>query len=75
MECCTEDGAPVDVACLDFAKAFDSVPHQKLLCKLRGYGIHGKLLEWIKAFLVGRRQKVMIRGSKSAWSPVTSGIP
>lgn len=70
-----ETGDPVDVAYLDFAKAFDSVPHQRLLSKLWSYGVRGKLLEWIRAFLVGRRQRVVIQGSKSVWVPVTSGIP
>ena len=70
-----EDGDPVDVAYLDFSKAFDSVPHQRLLRKLSAYGISGKLLDWIEAFLVGRRQRVVVQGSKSAWAPVTSGIP
>ena len=70
-----EDGDPVDVAYLDFSKAFDSVPHQRLLRKLSAYGISGKLLDWIEAFLVGRGQRVVVQGSKSAWAPVTSGIP
>ena len=70
-----EEGDPVDVVYLDFAKAFDSVPHQRLLCKLESHGISGKLLDWIAAFLVGRQQRVMIQGSKSAWAPVTSGVP
>ena len=70
-----EEGDPVDVVYLDFAKAFDSVPHQRLLCKLKSHGISGELLDWIAAFLVGRRQRVVIQGSKSAWAPVTSGVP
>ena len=48
-----EEGVPVDVACLDFAKAFDSVPHKRLVCKLRAHGINRKLLDWIGAFLIG----------------------
>ena len=70
-----ESGEPVDVAYLDFAKAFDSVPHRRLLGKLHAYGIRGKLLDWISAFLIDRRQRVVIQGSKSEWVPVTSGIP
>ena len=57
------------------AKAFDSVPHKRLIGKLYAYGIRGKLLEWIAVFLLDRRQTVMIQGSKSKWAPVTSGIP
>ena len=52
-----EEGIPVDVAYLDFAKAFDFVPHERLVCKLRAHGIDGKLLDWIRAFLIGRFQK------------------
>ena len=37
---------------LDFYKAFDKVPHRRLLIKLQGYGIKGKLFEWIKDFIV-----------------------
>ena len=40
-------GDSVDVIYLDFAKAFDKVPHQKLLAKLHGYGIRGKIYKWI----------------------------
>ena len=70
-----EDGDPLDVAYLDFAKAFDSVPHARLIGKLQSYGVRGKLLRWIEAFLVGRRQRVQVQGAKSDWVPVTSGIP
>ena len=70
-----EQGDSVDAIYLDFAKAFDTVPHQSLLVKLAGYGIGGKVLQWIAAFLEGRRQRVLVNGSKSSRSPVTSGIP
>ena len=59
----------------DYAKAFDTVPHKRLLAKLSGYGISRELLKWTAAFLEGRRQRVIINGSKSSWTRVTSGIP
>ena len=70
-----ENGIPVDTIYLDFAKAFDTVPHQRLLNKLHSYGIRGKTYEWIKDFLSSRRQRVVVKGSMSDWAPVTSGIP
>ena len=66
---------PTDVVYFDFSKAFDSVPHNRLLSKLRGYGVCGKLLEWFKCFLVGRHQRVNINGSLSSWTRVNSGVP
>ena len=60
---------------LDFSKAFDSVPHQRLLLKVSCIGIRGKLLEWIKNFLVNRKQRVIFNGSQSGWKPVLSGVP
>ena len=70
-----DHGAPVDAIYLDFSKAFDSVPHYRLLEKLKMYGIGHELLLWIKDFLIGRRQRVNVSGSYSDWSPVTSGVP
>ena len=64
-----------DVIYLDFSKAFDSVPHERLLLKLQNYGIKGKVLLWIKAFLSGRRQRVILRNGSSNWQPVISGVP
>ena len=70
-----ETGEPVDVIYTDFRKAFDSVPHRRLLSKLHSYGIRGKLLRWLEAFLMRRKQRVVINGTFSSWSDVTSGIP
>ena len=61
-----EQGDSMDAIYLDFAKAFDTVPHQRLLVTLAGYGIGGKVLQWIAAFLEGRRQRVLVNGSKSS---------
>ena len=66
---------PVDVLYLDYAKAFDTVPHQRLLDQVKSYGITGKVHAWIQAFLSGRTQKVKANGVESSWSPVLSGIP
>ena len=70
-----DNGEDVDVVYLDFCKAFDKVPHKRLLKKLHGYGIRGKILNWIKEFLSAREQRVIVNGSQSSWKDVTSGIP
>ena len=69
------DGHSVDVIYLDYAKAFDSVPHQRLLSKLKGYGVKGNVHRWIQNFLLDRRQRVVINGEASSWRDVLSGIP
>ena len=56
-------------------KAFDSVPHRRLLNKIYSYGIQGALLGWIKDFLTCRQQRVGVGGSYSDWAEVYSGIP
>ena len=70
-----DDGYPIDTVYLDYRKAFDSVPHLRLLSKLESYGIKESLLRWIKNFLTGRIQRDVINGSKSSFSLVSSGIP
>ena len=70
-----EEGTAVEVVYLDFQKAFDSVPHRRLLCKLGCYGVSGKLLSWIEAFLSERWQQVTIGGCDSSLVPVASGVP
>ena len=52
-----EDGHPINIVYLDFKKAFDSVPHQRLLCKLATYGITGNIFKWIKVFLTDIRER------------------
>ena len=59
---------------MDFAKAFDKVPHQRLCRKLKSHGISGKLLSWISEWLVGRTQRVCISGAMSRWLFVLSGV-
>jgi hypothetical protein len=63
------------MAILDFSKAFDTVPHERLLSKCHNIGIRGKSLHWLRSFLVGRRQRVLVNGSHSAWDQVISGVP
>lgn len=70
-----DSGREVDTIYLDFCKAFDSVPHERLLSKLRSYGITGNLEKWFCAFLTGRRQRVVVKGKFSKWSEVRSRIP
>ena len=65
----------VDAIVLDFSKAFDHVPHQRLLLKLKHYGIRDSLLGWIDNFLTKRSQRVVVVGQSSEWAPVTSGVP
>jgi hypothetical protein len=64
----------VDAIYLDFQTTFDTVPHHRLITKLKGYGISGNILEWIKN-LSERKQQVMLNGSNSKWTDVTNGIP
>lgn len=68
-------GLPVDELFLDLAKAFDKVPHQRLIYKLSKYGIRGDLLLWIESYLCDRKQKVRIRNAYSRSNKVTSGVP
>ncbi len=70
-----DKGLPVDVVYFDFKKAFDSVPHRKLLQKVKAYGIRGQLLMWIRDFLSDRRQRVSIEDIKSDWIKILSGVP
>ena len=65
----------MDCIYLDFKKAFDSVPHERLLSKLDAYGIGGPLKAWTKYFLLDRKQRVVVNGKLSSWSLVLSGIP
>ena len=69
------DGKQTDVIWLDFSKAFDKVRYEKLIHKLHGCGIQGETLSWIKAFLNGRSQIVVLEGDCSEEVPVTSGVP
>jgi hypothetical protein len=68
-------GQPFDVVFLDFAKAFDKVPRERLLEKLRAHGVRGRALNWIRNWLTGRKQRVVLNGKYSSWADVLSGVP
>ena len=70
-----EAGDAVDVLYTNFSKAFDSVPHQRLMKKMNDIGITGNTLNWVKAFLSNRQQRVRVDDNYSDWKPVKSGIP
>ena len=70
-----DTSTPVDVFYLDFSKAFDKVPHDKLILKLKSLGIEGKLLNWITNWLSNRTQRVVCNGVTSDWKKVVSGVP
>ena len=64
-----------DVVYLEFKKAFDTVPHKRIMVKLQAYSINGIILNWIAAFLNGRSQRVIVNDSASRKEAVLSGIP
>jgi len=70
-----EDGDGIDIAYLDFRKAFDLVSHKHLIYKMSKYGINGNILRWVESFLSNRSQRVLIRGTASTSQSVTSGVP
>ena len=70
-----EEGKAFDVIYTDFAKAFDSVAHKRLIAKLDAIGIKGDVLLWINSFLNGRTQCVNVDGFLSDWKEVMSGVP
>ena len=70
-----EKGNNLDVLYCDFRKAFDSVPHKRLMMKVRSYGIGGDIAKWIEDFITERKQRVHINGHKSSWADVSSGVP
>ena len=70
-----DKGHNIDVFYLDFSKAFDRVPHQRLLSKMKCHGIGGDILRWIQSWLSDRKQRVVLNGSFSTWSSVLSGVP
>ncbi|KAK3099864.1 hypothetical protein FSP39_010887 [Pinctada imbricata] len=70
-----DKGYEIDCVYMDYQKAFDTVPHKRLLQKMKAYGVIGPIHGWVKSFLSDRRQVVMVNGENSSWKDVTSGIP
>ena len=64
-----------DIILLDFSKAFDTVPHQWLVTKLRYYGITGGTYNWIQTWLTCRSQCVVLDSESSSFVPVISRVP
>ena len=70
-----DDGSPVDVIYFDFQKAFDKVPHQELICKLKSHDMGNIIINWIEHWLTDRRQSVVVDGEVSSWKSVLGGVP
>ena len=70
-----DKGKSYDIIYLDFRKAFNKVPHERLLKNVAAHGIRGTLLKRIWSWLKGRKQRVTINGVKSEWGLVFSGVP
>jgi len=70
-----QDRKQCDTIVMDFSKAFDKVSHDRLLYKLARAGVDPVATRWIKSFLTGRSQRVVINGDESSNAPVTSGVP
>ena len=70
-----DKGVQNDIIFLDFSKAFDKVPHNLLLHKLKTFGFNNKLVNWLTDYLSERSQSVIAEGKQSENLPVTSGLP
>ena len=70
-----DQGNALDIVYLDFSKAFDKVPHRRLLEKVRAHSIGGQVLRWIQRWLSGRTQRTVLNGEFSPWQEVLSGVP
>ncbi|KAK4815431.1 hypothetical protein QYF61_002646 [Mycteria americana] len=75
VTCLVDEGKAVDFVYLDFSKAFDTVSHSILLEKLAAHGLDKCILRWVKNWLDGRAQRVVVNGVYSGWWPVTRGVP
>ena len=67
-------GSPVDVIYLDLQKAFDKVPHQRLILKLKSHVMGNSIINWIEQWQTDMRQRVVVDGEVSSWKSVLSGV-
>ncbi|KAK4818864.1 hypothetical protein QYF61_020083 [Mycteria americana] len=73
--CRLDEGKVVDVVFLDFSKTFDTVPHIILLDRLSSYEMSRYMMHWVKNWLKGKSQRIVVNGATSGWRPVISGVP
>ena len=69
-----DEATRVDAIIIDFLKAFDRVPHDRLLKKISDSGVDPRVVVWIREFLIGRSQRVRVGGKLSDEVRVTSGV-
>ena len=65
-----DEGSPVDII-----YAFDKVPHQRLILKLKSHDVGNSIINWIEQWLTDRRQRVVVDGEVSSWKSVLNGVP
>ena len=70
-----DEGKAVDIVYLDFKKAFDKVPHRRLLTKVRACGVAGQVANWIANWLSDKKQRVAVNGRMYCWEDVSCGVP
>ena len=65
----------MDAVYLDIKRAFDTVPHKRLLWEMKHIGgLRGKVLEWMQDYMKDREMRTVIREAASSWRNVTSGV-
>ena len=70
-----DEGKNMDIIFLDFAKAFDKVPKERLLAKLAAHRIGGQVLPWVRSWLTARSQRVVLNSEASELAAVESSVP